>query len=149
MFDLNLPEYDIKLKKSDNTILVWDELRRKYVVLTPEEWVRQHFVNFLITERKYPKSLITNEKQVILNGQKKRCDTIVYNNLLMPLVIIEYKSPTIPITQMVFDQIARYNIVLKVDYLIVSNGLSHYCCKMDYSLQTYTYLSDIPFYTEL
>lgn len=149
MFKLNLPAFDIKMKREDNCLLVWDRLRKKYIVLTPEEWVRQHFINYLITEKKYPESLIANEQQIILNNCKKRCDSVVYNNTLQPIVIVEYKSPDVKISQNVFEQVARYNIVLKVGYLIVSNGLEHYCCKIDYNEQSYTYLKEIPSYKEL
>lgn len=149
MIELNLPSYDVKLKKRGDDIFVWDVIRSKYIFLTPEEWVRQHFVNYLITEKKYPQALIANEKQIKLNSQCKRCDTIVYNRELSPLVIVEYKSPDVAINQQVFDQIIRYNFVLKVKYLIVSNGLSHYCCAVDYEKQVCTYLNDIPSYPEL
>ena len=149
MLDLNLPPFDINVKKTDGRLSVFDRLRRKFVTLTPEEWVRQNFINYLITEKGYPQALIANEIQINLNNQKRRCDSIVYDKTISPLVIVEYKSPDVEITQAVFDQIVRYNIVLKVKYLIVSNGLSHYCCRMDYSTQTFDYLADIPTYTEL
>ncbi|HMM01530.1 MAG: type I restriction enzyme HsdR N-terminal domain-containing protein [Prevotella sp.] len=149
MLDLNLPPFNINVKKTDGRLSVFDRLRRKFVTLTPEEWVRQHFINYLITEKGYPQALIANEIQINLNNQKRRCDSIVYDKTISPLVIVEYKSPDVEITQAVFDQIVRYNIVLKVKYLIVSNGLSHYCCRMDYSTQTFEYLADIPTYTEL
>jgi len=149
MYQLNLPAFDIKVKKIGDKPVVFDSLRRKYVALTPEEWVRQHFVNYLVTDRRYPASLIANEACIQLNGQNKRCDSVVYNNQLHPLVIVEYKSPDVKITQEVFNQIVCYNIVLKVKYLIVSNGLNHYCCKMDYETQTFEYLQDIPLFTEL
>lgn len=149
MLNLNLPSFDAKVRKIDNKLSIFDSLRRKFVALTPEEWVRQHFVNFLITEKEYPQGLIANEVQIKLNNQKKRCDSVIYNSTLKPLVIVEYKSPDVNITQDVFDQIARYNIVLKVDYLIVSNGINHYCCKIDYQNQTFQYLQEIPNYSEL
>ncbi|MFV0419842.1 MAG: type I restriction enzyme HsdR N-terminal domain-containing protein [Dysgonomonas sp.] len=149
MLDLNLPPFNINVKKTDGRLSVFDRLRRKFVTLTPEEWVRQHFINYLITEKGYPQALIANEIQINLNNQKRRCDSIVYDKTISPLVIVEYKSPDVEITQAVFDQIVRYNIVLKVKYLIVSNGLSHYCCRMDYSTQTFDYLADIPTYPEL
>ena len=149
MLDLNLPPFNINVKKTDGRLSVFDRLRRKFVTLTPEEWVRQHFINYLITEKGYPQALIANEIQINLNNQKRRCDSIVYDKTISPLVIVEYKSPDVELTQAVFDQIVRYNIVLKVKYLIVSNGLSHYCCRMDYSTQTFDYLADIPTYTEL
>lgn len=149
MLDLNLPPFDIKVKKLDGRLSVFDQLRRKYVALTPEEWVRQHFVNFLVTEKGYPSALIANEIQINLNNQKRRCDSVVYNRRLEPIVIVEYKAPDVNITQDVFDQIVRYNIVLKVDYLIVSNGINHYCCKINYESQSFQYLSDIPLYNSL
>jgi len=149
MFELNLPDYDIKLKGTDNNILIWDRLRKKYVALTPEEWVRQHFINFLINEKRYSEGLIVNEVQINLNNCRRRCDSVVYDQTVTPLMIIEYKSPEIKISQAVFDQIIRYNFVLRVKYLTVSNGMEHYCCKIDYEKQTYSYLKDIPLYKDL
>ena len=149
MLELNLPSFDINVKKIGGKLSILDPLRRKFVALTPEEWVRQHFVNFLLREKGYPAALIANEIQIDLNKLKKRCDSVVYNRDLSPLMIIEYKAPDVDITQQVFDQIVRYNIVLKVKYLIVSNGLNHYCCMMDYDKQSFNYLSDIPNYTDL
>lgn len=149
MYQLNLPPFDIKVKKIGDKLVVFDSLRRKYVALTPEEWVRQHFVNYLKIEKNYPFALIANEMQINLNGQKKRCDSVVFNNELQPLVIVEYKAPDVKITQQVFEQIVCYNIVLKVKYLIVSNGINHYCCRMDYENQTFLYLKEIPLYDDL
>jgi hypothetical protein len=149
MLKLNLPPFDINVKKVNGRTSVFDLIRRKFVALTPEEWVRQHFVNFLLTEKSYPQTLIANEIQINLNGQKRRCDTVVYNREAEPVMIIEYKAPYVNVTQAVFDQIARYNIVLKVKYLIVSNGINHYCCRMDYQKQTYDYLPEIPSYADL
>lgn len=149
MLELNLPPFDINVKKTEGKLFVLDPLRRKFVALTPEEWVRQHFVNFLLKEKGYPAALIANEVQINLNKQKRRCDSVIYNRDLSPLMIIEYKSPDVVITQEVFDQIVRYNIVLKVKYLIVSNGLNHYCCVMDYNTQTFCYLPTIPYYKNL
>jgi len=149
MIELNLPVFDVKVKQQGDSFFIWDRLRRKYVSLTPEEWVRQHFVNFLIENKNYPESRMVNEQQIVLNGCRRRCDSVVYNEQLNPIVIVEYKAPDIKITQDVFDQIARYNIVLKVSYLIVSNGLEHYCCEIDYEHQQFRYLPDIPSYTGL
>lgn len=149
MYALNLPSFDAKISKTDRSTIIFDRLRRKYVSLTPEEWVRQHFVNYLIVEKNYPASLIANEAKINLNSLSRRCDTVVYNSRLDPLVILEYKSPDVKITQEVFDQIVRYNIVLRVKYLIVSNGLSHYCCEMDYENQTFRYVNEIPDYDQL
>ncbi|KAA6324345.1 hypothetical protein EZS27_026322, partial [termite gut metagenome] len=120
--------------------------RKRYVALTPEEWVRQHFVHFLIMHKGYPLGLMANEVALTLNGAQKRCDTILYRRDLSARMIIEYKAPQIEITQTVFDQISRYNLKLKVDYLVVSNGMQHYCCRMDYENQHYTFLEDIPDY---
>jgi hypothetical protein len=129
--------------------VIFDAIRRRYVALTPEEWVRQHFVHYLIAQKGYPQGLLANEVTIKLNGTTKRCDTVLYGRDLSPRMIVEYKAPHIEITQAVFDQISRYNMVLKVDYLIVSNGLQHYCCQMDYERQCYTFLHDIPTYEKL
>lgn len=149
MLNLNLPPFNINVKKTDGKLSVLDPLRHRFVALTPEEWVRQHFVNFLLTEKGYPSALMANEIQIDLNNQKRRCDSVVYGRNLEPLVIVEYKAPEVNITQAVFDQIARYNIVLKVKYLIVSNGLNHFCCKMNYEDQSFVYLPEIPSYIDL
>ncbi|HBK32198.1 MAG TPA: hypothetical protein DDZ96_04605 [Porphyromonadaceae bacterium] len=149
MYALNLPPYDAKIRKSETRTEIFDPLRRKYVRLTPEEWVRQHFVHYLISEKNYPASLMANEAGIKLNSLFRRCDTVVYNHQLEPVMIIEYKEPGVTLSQEVFDQIVRYNIVLKVDYLIVSNGMNHYCGHVDYTTQTFHYLSEIPDYTTL
>jgi hypothetical protein len=119
------------------------------VALTPEEWVRQHFVHFLIAHKGYPLGLMANEVALTLNGVQKRCDTVLYRPNLSARMIIEYKAPQIEITQAVFDQISRYNLKLKVDYLLVSNGMQHYCCRMDYEHQCYAFLEDVPDYRSL
>jgi hypothetical protein len=147
MPELNLPSFDKKVIQKDGKPFIFDIIRRQYVALTPEEWVRQHFVHYLISEKGYPQSLMANEVQLKLNGMSRRCDTVVYDRTLRPRVIVEYKAPTVNITQQVFDQICRYNMVLQVDYLIVSNGLVHYCCKVDNNTHTYTFLKDIPTHT--
>lgn len=146
---LNLPYFPLKIKKVEEKHFVWDILRKKYIQITPEEWVRQHFVHFLIERKGYPKGLLANEVQVLLNGQKKRCDTILYSKTQQPFMIIEYKAPDVPITQKVFDQITRYNIALKVRYLIVSNGIEHFCCEVDYLQHNYRFLPEIPDYRYL
>lgn len=149
MLQLNLPIFTPKLKKIEGEIYIFDQIRKKYFFLTPEEWVRQSFLNYLINHKGYPLSLMENEASIKLNNMSRRCDTVVYNNSLEPLVIVEYKRPTVKIDQQVFDQIVRYNIVLRVDFLIVSNGLSHFCCKMNYEDQSYSFLEEIPEYQEL
>lgn len=149
MLQLNLPSAALKITKKENRDYVFDTLRKKYVALTPEEWVRQNFVHFLIKYKNYPVGLLANEVQISLNSTRKRCDTVLYNRNLTARMIIEYKAPSVNITQEVFNQITRYNIVLKVDYLIVTNGINHYCCKVDYRNNSYSFLRDIPEYSEL
>ena len=149
MLQLNLPIFEPKLKKIKEDIFIFDLIRKKYLLLSPEEWVRQSFLNYLINHKNYPQSLIENEAMIKLNNMTRRCDTVVYDNQLKPLVIVEYKRPDVKIDQQVFDQIVRYNIVLRVDFLIVSNGLSHFCRKMNYENQTYDFLESIPEYNEL
>ena len=149
MIELNLPPFDVKISSEGDKKRIFDTIRMRYVALTPEEWVRQHFVHFLAEQKQYPLSLMANEVLLKLNGMTRRCDTVVYDRSLSPRVIVEYKAPSVEITQKVFDQISRYNIVLQVDYLIVSNGLSHYCCRVDYDSQRYSFLPDIPTYAEL
>lgn len=145
---LNLPQYDARLRRlPSGQAQIYDCLRRKFVALTPEEWVRQHFVNFLIQRRAYPAGLMANEVGITHNGCRRRCDTIVYDRYASPLAIVEYKAPDVDITAAVFDQIARYNMVLGVSCLMVSNGLKHYCCRV--TRPTYSFLRDIPPYTEL
>jgi len=143
---LNLPHYAVKLQEVSGGYNIYDILRKKYVALTPEEWVRQHFVNYLISQKSYPENLMGNEVNLDLNGMRRRCDTVLYDIHLRPIMIMEYKRPNVSITQKVFDQICRYNIVMRVDYLVVSNGLKHYCCKMDYENQSYSFLEEIPDY---
>jgi len=149
MYSLNLPTYEAKIRKNSNGLEIFDPLRRKYIALTPEEWVRQHFINYLINYKNYPASLMANEAGIKLNSLIRRCDTVVYNNQLEPLMIIEYKESKVQITQNVFDQVVRYNTVLKVPYIVVSNGISHYCCRMNYEDQSFEYLTDIPEYQSL
>ncbi len=149
MLALNLPKFEVKVSVQNGKPVIFDRLRRKYVIITPEEWVRQHFVHFLLSEKQYPENLIANEIGIKLNNTQKRCDTVVYDNLLTPLVIIEYKAPSVEITMNVFDQIVRYNMALKAKYLIVSNGLQHFCCKINYEKGDYNFLEEIPVYSRL
>ena len=149
MTQLNLPPYEIKIGEKDGKRTILDILRRKHVVLTPEEWVRQHFVHFLIEHKGYPMGLMANEVELRIGEKRLRCDTILYNKQLQPRMIIEYKAPTIQLQQKTFDQISAYNLQLHVDYLVVSNGLHHYCCRMDYDHQKYLFLNDIPDYENI
>jgi len=149
MFDLNLPAYACKIREVRGKKQLFDPVRRKYVALTPEEWVRQHFVHYLLAYKGYPEGRLRNEVRIRLNGMIRRCDTIVYGNNAQPIAIIEYKSPSTKITQAVFEQIAAYNWELKVTYLMVSNGLSHYCCRYDYDQKKVSFLTDVPAYADL
>ena len=149
MTTLNLPPYDVKLRGTREKPEIFDFLRRRYVALTPEEWVRQHFVHFLIDHKGYPKGLLGNEIELKIGEKRLRCDSILFNNVLAPRMIMEYKAPSVAITQKVFNQISTYNLLLHVDYLIVSNGLQHYCCRMDNAQGQYEFLNDIPDYCHL
>lgn len=148
---LNLPAFGARVRPDADSVRggleIYDALRRKWVALTPEEWVRQNFVNFLVAERGYPSALMANEVEIKLNGLSRRCDTVVYDTRLQPRVVVEYKAPSVAITQKVFDQIARYNIVVNAGVLIVSNGLRHYCCRFDG--EGYRFLRDVPPYAQL
>lgn len=141
---LNFPPYHFRLKNTENSTYIFDVIRKKFVVLHPEEWVRQHIVQFLVKTKGYPKSLINVEKQIIINGLKKRYDIIVFNSTGEIDVLIECKAPEIVITQAVFDQIAIYNLKVKAKFLMVSNGKDHYYCQMDHGAEKYTFLREIP-----
>ena len=130
MTRLNLPPFEIKLRGTKAQPQIFDILRKKYIALTPEEWVRQHFVHFLVEHKGYPAALMANEIQLKVGEKTLRADSVLYSRDLKPRMIIEYKAPHIPITQKVFDQISIYNMLLHVDYLVVSNGLQHYICKI-------------------
>ncbi|WP_457619290.1 type I restriction enzyme HsdR N-terminal domain-containing protein [Lutibacter sp.] len=143
---LNLPTYKFKIKNTKNKYTIFDIVRKKYVSLTPEEWVRQHLIHYLVEEKKYPVSLIAIEKQLTINNLTKRTDILVFNSEGTPEIIVECKAPSIKITQRTFDQIARYNLKLNANYLIVSNGLKHYYCKMDLLKKEYVFLDTIPNY---
>jgi len=147
MENLNLPKYSYKIKNRENKLYIFDIVRKKYIVLTPEEWVRQHFVNYLITHKKYPKSIIAIEKQLKYNGLIKRTDILVFDKQGQPDIIVECKSPSIKISQDTFDQIARYNLKLNANFLIVTNGLDHYYCKLDHHNRHYVFLENIREYS--
>ncbi len=144
MLKLNFPEYTFRFKNSENKPLIFDVIRKKFMVLTPEEWVRQHVVHFLISEKQFPISLINVEKQLLLNNTKKRYDIVVFNSDGSIHLIVECKAPHIVIAQETFDQIARYNLVVKATYLMVTNGMEHYYCSLDYENERYNFLEDIP-----
>lgn len=147
---LNLPEYGARVRRLDDGALqIYDDLRRKFVALTPEEWVRQHFVHWLLDVKHYPASLTANEVGLRLNGTLRRCDTVVFGRDGLPAVVVEYKAPEIAITQRVFDQIARYNLVMRAGYLVVSNGLDHYCCRYYHATGRYAFVREVPAWENL
>lgn len=147
---LNLPAFDVKIARSGGRLLIYDFLRRRNVALTPEEWVRQHFVHFLVERKGYPSALLANEVGIGLNGMIRRCDSVLYDrNGGRPRLIAEYKAPHVALTQEVFNQISAYNMALRADYLIVSNGLMHVCGHIDYGKQALSFLQEIPAYEEL
>lgn len=146
---LNLPKAELNTRMEDGLLKVFDPLRKKYVALTPEEYVRQNFTSWLIHDLHYPQSLMANEVAIDFNGMKRRCDTVCFNPDLSPLMIVEYKAPDVVINQATFDQIVRYNMQLKAKYLVVSNGMNHYCCKIDYQNSTYHFIVRVPDYHEL
>ena len=146
---LNLPPYPIRVRDVQGHRQIFDFLRRRYVALTSEEWVRQHFVHYLVEHLGYPKGLLANEVELRVGEKRLRCDTLLYNKALHPQMIVEYKSPEVVLTQRVFDQITAYNMLLRVDYLIVSNGLQHFCCRMDHESRSYAFLREIPRYEEI
>lgn len=144
MQELNLPVYQFRLKKEAGLVFIFDEIRKKYVVLTPEEWVRQNFIRFLIEDKKYPASLISVEVGLKYNQLRKRADVLIYNRQGQPYLMIECKAPGIKVSQETFHQIAAYNMSFKVNYLVVTNGMDHFCCRMDYAAETYEFLQMIP-----
>ncbi|MEJ6735819.1 MAG: type I restriction enzyme HsdR N-terminal domain-containing protein [Flavobacteriales bacterium] len=149
MQELNLPQHPLKIKKEDGTRYIFDAIRKKYLVLLPEEWVRQNFVQFLVRDKNYAASLIAIEKGLKLNELQKRADIVIYDKQAKPVVLIECKAPKVKINQQVFEQIARYNMVFKVPYLVVTNGLEHYCAKVDFENNSFEFLKDIPDYKSL
>jgi hypothetical protein len=144
MQQLNLPKYNFRLKEENKIIYIFDQFRKKYLVLTPEEWVRQNFIRFLVDEKKYPPSLISIEVGLKYNTLQKRADVLIYNTHGQPYLMIECKAPGIRISQETFHQIAVYNMAFKVNYLVVTNGLEHFCCRMDYTNNTYQFLKEVP-----
>jgi len=146
---LNLPTYSFNIKSEGERKYIFDGIRRKYILLTPEEWVRQNFIRYLSEEKQYPLSLFGVEMHFRINKLSKRGDIILFNRKGEAKVIVECKAPAVRINQKAFDQIARYNMKFRVDYLIVTNGMQHYCCRMDYDKGTYTYLEEIPSFEDI
>jgi len=146
--NLNFPSYNFRIKNSENNTYIFDVIRKKFVVLQPEEWVRQNCIQFLINEKNFPVNLINVEKVVRINGLNKRYDIIVYNSDGSIFLIVECKAPKVKISQSAFDQIARYNLTLKASYLMVTNGLNHYFCTIDHNLGIYNFLKELPSYVK-
>ena len=144
MLPLNFPSYTFRFKSSENKQQIFDIIRKKFVSLQPEEWVRQHVIHFLTMDKKYPTSLINVEKTLSLNGLKKRYDVVVFNPDGSIHILVECKSSNIKISQVVFDQIARYNLKMQSEYVMVTNGLDHFYCKMNYEEEKYSFLRQIP-----
>lgn len=149
MQELNLPSYQYRLRKQNDQIQIFDEIRKKYVALTPEEWVRQHFIMYLIEQKKVPASLMILEKQITMNTMSRRPDILIHDKAGTPVMIVECKAPEVEISQDAFDQIARYNSVIKAPFLVVTNGMKHYICRMDLKDNTYRFLEDVPAYEDL
>lgn len=143
---LEFPAYDFRLKNSENKPYIFDPVRKKFVHLTPEEWVRQHVLQFLIQTKGYPKSLINVEKEIAIYDTKKRYDIVVFNSDGSIFLVVECKRPNVKITQSTFDQIARYNLQLKGELLMVTNGLNHYYCMMNFDEEKYQFLRELPNY---
>ncbi len=144
MQELNLPAYEFRIKTERTKKYIFDTVRKRFVLLTPEEWVRQHFIRYLIEEKNYPESLMAVEKQITLNGKLFRFDLLVYRRNGQPLLIAEFKAPGVKISQDTFDQVVRYNMKLKVERVVVSNGLQHFVCEIDYQQNSYKYLREVP-----
>ncbi len=146
---LNLPSYPFKITQKGDLYYIFDEIRKKHLVLTPEEWVRQHFIRYLIGEKGFPSALLQIEGGLSLNQTRKRSDILVYNNLGEKIMVIECKAPSVPITQSTFDQAARYNSVYKARWLAVTNGLEHYFAKIDHGVGAFVFVAELPNYGEL
>lgn len=144
MQELNLPQFDFRIKTEGEKQFIFDTIRKKYIQLTPEEWVRQNFIQFLVQHKKYPQSLMAVEKQISLNNKLFRFDLVGYQRTGKPFLIAEFKAPGVKITQLAFDQVVRYNMTLKVKLVIVSNGLQHFVCAIDYENGTYKFLKEVP-----
>lgn len=145
---LNLPAYTFRTKIEEGKQLIFDSIRKKFVVLTPEEWVRQNFIEYLKNEKKYPETLMAVEKQLKVNGKQRRFDLLVYLRNGQPHLIAEFKAPNVKITQDTFDQVVRYNMALRVERVVVSNGLQHFACEIDYVKNSFSYLPEIPGFFE-
>ena len=149
MQKLNLPSYNFKIRKNNKNYEIFDSIRKQYVSLSPEEWVRQNFIRFLVEEKQYPEMLIAVEKSIKLNRMIRRPDIVIYDKTTKAKLIVECKAPSVKITQNTIDQIVRYNMTLKVDYLVVTNGLNHYCIQINYKENKHNFINEIPDFQEL
>jgi hypothetical protein len=141
---LNFPPYSFQIREQDGLLFIFDRIRRRYVRLTPEEWVRQHMVQYLVHQKGVPLTLIAVEKSLRIYKMRKRVDIAVYASTGTPVLLVECKSPAVSLTGQAFDQLARYNLALSVRFLVVTNGLSHYCCQVDETSQSWHFLEEIP-----
>ncbi len=141
---IEFSKYDLRIKSENNIQYIFDIIRKKHVVLTPEEWVRQHIVHYLLYDHQFPKSLISVEKKLTLNQLTKRTDIVLYNKKGLPVLIVECKAESVPLSQKTFEQIARYNLTLNVPYLWVSNGNTNHLCRIDHILKTFSFLEELP-----
>lgn len=146
---LNLPAFQFNIQTEDKKTKIFDDIRKRFIILTPEEWVRQNVIRFLIEERAFPKGLIAVEKEIIVNQLKKRPDILVYHKNGSPLFMVECKAPEVAISQSTFDQAANYNIKLQLPYLMVTNGIQHYCASINFEKKSFQFLEQIPKYDEL
>jgi type I site-specific restriction endonuclease len=149
MEPLNLPTYLFRIKEDKGKKYIFDEIRRRFVLLTPEEWVRQHVVNFLVNEKSFPRQLISVEKGFHQNRNRQRYDLLVHNRQGEPLMIVECKAPDVEINQHVFDQAGRYNNKHKAVYMLITNGTKHYCCLINMANKKYSFLQEIPDFKEI
>jgi hypothetical protein len=149
MHKINLPSYEHRLKREEGVTSIFDEFRKKYIQLTPEEWVRQHFLHFLVNHKKFPAGLLMVEKELRIGSLKRRPDLVVYSKNAQPVLLAEFKAPSVPVDEDTLFQIALYNKKLQVPYLILSNGIQHFCARIDLSTGLIEYLPDFPEYTEL
>jgi len=144
MQQLNFPHFDFVIRSRDNRQEIFDNVRRKYVVLTPEEWVRQHLIAYLTQVKRYPVTMLGVEKQLILNRMTKRFDLVVFTRNGNPFLLAECKAPGVNISESTFDQAARYNLLLKAEYFLITNGIEHYSCRLDYEAGCYIFIEEIP-----
>ena len=149
MFKLNLPDFNLTVRKEEGKVWIFDIIRKKYIVLTPEEWVRQHVIAYLLLEKQVPINLIAVEKTLKINNLTKRFDVVVFNRNARPLMLIECKAPGIRVSESVFDQAARYNMSLKAGLFLITNGIEHYCCRIDFENSLYVFMNEIPLFQEM